>query len=143
MYFYFYLNGRRPATNELIWISDSEKPKFISGEKLSIKRLYELFRGSRSYGVVTVQFLATLNLFLAGENNISKNTLTEIYRNLSLQALSKKDGNVDLNFDAITELVTKINIRLRNSIFLNRHNAQKSKCEKKNKMKNSTFSKMI
>ena len=66
MDFFFYLNGRMPATNGLIWIPDGGKPDVISGLKLSIKCLYELFIGT----VVTVQFLAALNLFLSGKNNI-------------------------------------------------------------------------
>ena len=70
MDFFFYLNGRMPATSELIWIPDGGKPDVISGLKLSIKCLYELFIGTRSHGVVTVQFSAALNLFLSGKNNI-------------------------------------------------------------------------
>lgn len=52
-----YLNGRFPYNNDLLWAPDGDKPDFILGGKISIKRLYELFRGIRSHGLVLIQFL--------------------------------------------------------------------------------------
>lgn len=69
-----------------------------------------------SYGLI----LVVLNLFLSGKSYISNNALTEIYRNLSSQGLSKKDPNVEINFDAITELVPELSMRLKNTIVSNR-----------------------
>ena len=41
MDFFFDLNGRLSTTNGLIWITAGGKCDFISGKKLSIKRLCE------------------------------------------------------------------------------------------------------
>ena len=46
--------------------------------------------------------------------------LSEIYRSLSLQALSEKETRGDVEFNEITKLVTEINIRLQNSFFVNK-----------------------
>ena len=49
-----------------------------------------LFRGIRYKRLVSIQFLAALDKVLAGQGETSKNALTDLYKNLSLQALSKK-----------------------------------------------------
>ena len=56
MDFLFYMNGRFPATNGLIWVPEADIPKFISGEKLFLKCLYELFRRATSHGLVSRKF---------------------------------------------------------------------------------------
>ena len=68
---FYYLNGRFPYTNGLLWVPNDDKPNIISGEKLSLKRLYKLFCGTHPHGLVSMQFLATLNLFLGGKEVIS------------------------------------------------------------------------
>ena len=62
---FYYLNGRFPYTNGLLWVPNGDKPDIISGEKLSLKRLYKLLCGTRSH------VLAMLNLFLGGKEVIS------------------------------------------------------------------------
>ena len=52
-----YLNGRFPYNNDLLWVTDGDKPDFILGGKISIKRLCELFRGMRPHGLILIQFL--------------------------------------------------------------------------------------
>ena len=64
-----------------------------SGEKLSLKCLYEFFGGTRSHGLVNVQFLAVLKLFLSRKAQILKNILSQLYKNLSFKVLNKKDSN--------------------------------------------------
>ena len=44
---FYYLNGRFPYTNSLLWVPNGDKPDIISGEKLSLKRLYKLLCGTR------------------------------------------------------------------------------------------------
>ena len=99
-----------------------------------MKRLYELFLGTRSHGLVSIQFLAALNLSLGRKEQISKDALTKIYHNLSLQALCKKE-NVEVNFEKVMDLATEINLRLKNLILANKSNAQKLKFENKKKEK--------
>ena len=44
----------------------------VKGKKLSIKKLYEKFRGSNSHGVVSLPFLCVLNVFLNGKKRLPK-----------------------------------------------------------------------
>ena len=114
---FYYLNGRFPHANGLLWVPDSDKPNFISREKICSKTLYELFRGTHSHGLVLIQLLALINLFLGGKEKILKNALAEVYHNLSLKALSVKEIGITLEFKKITEQMTEINLRLQNLIF--------------------------
>ena len=66
----YYLNGGILVTNGLLWIPNGDKPDFISGEKISIQKLYELFRGTCPHGRVTIQFLSALNLFFGRKEEI-------------------------------------------------------------------------
>ena len=80
---FYYLNRRLPLTNCLLPIPDGEIPN--GSEKISIKTLYEMFKETKSHGLVSVQFLSTLNLFFGGDVQSSKDTLTELCKNLSLR----------------------------------------------------------
>ena len=78
------MNEGLPARNRLIWVPEGHIPEFISGEKLSLKRLYKFYRGAISHGLVSVLFFAALNLFVDGKTQISKNAFSEQYKLLSL-----------------------------------------------------------
>ena len=67
-----------------------------------------------------LQFVSALNLFLGGKEEISKNALTEVYQNLLLQSLSEKETRIELEFDAIENLMTEVNLRFQNVIFSNK-----------------------
>ena len=43
-------------------------------------------------------FLAVLNIHLRREKIITKNAMSELYHNLSMQALSKSNGKIFINF---------------------------------------------
>lgn len=94
-----YLNGRLPYTNVHLFVLDGGKPSFISGHKISLKRLYELFRGTKLHGLVSMQFLATLNSFLRRKEEISKHGLTELYYNLSIQVLAEDELSFETKFE--------------------------------------------
>ena len=66
--------------------------------------LYENFNSTDAHGLVCVQFLAALNLFLGSDKIISKNAMSEFFHNLSMQALNEMDNRVKLKFDAISDL---------------------------------------
>lgn len=61
----------RLLVNGLIWVPDADTTDFISDEKLSVKRLYKLFRVTTFHGIVSIQFLSALNLFLSGKTKVS------------------------------------------------------------------------
>ena len=60
------------------------------------------------HGLVSVQFLAALNVFMGGDKTISKNAMSEFLNNLSMQALSRDDDRIEIRFEAITVLNTSL-----------------------------------
>ena len=72
--------------------------------------------GSR--GLVSSPFIAAILLFFAGKEKLAKYFLTELYYNLSVEILSKDNDEV-LKIDALTDLCTKVGVRLGNAIFAN------------------------
>ena len=67
-----------------------------------------------------LQFLSVLNLFLGGKREISKNPLTEVCHNLLVQIVNKKEARIELEFDAIENLMAETNLRFQNVIFSNK-----------------------
>ena len=84
-------------------------------QKFRLKKLYEQFRGTLSHGIVAVPFPCTLNVFLSGDPEKSKSTLTELYYNLSLEVLSNECESSAV-FDAIGDLTAEINLNLQKAI---------------------------
>ena len=66
--------------------------------------LYEKSNSTDAHGLVCVQFLAALNVFLGGDKIILKNTVSECSHDLSMQALNEMDNRVKAKFDAINDL---------------------------------------
>ena len=64
-------------TNGLVPLPDGETPP--GAEKISLKKLYELFKDRKSHGLVSLQFLSALNLFFGGSIENSKNTISDLY----------------------------------------------------------------
>ena len=75
-----------------------------------------MFKDTESHGLVSVQFLSTLNLLFGGDVQLSKDTITEVYKNLSLETLS---GKRQVEFDKISELTAHINFKMKYSILAN------------------------
>ena len=69
-----------------------------------------MFKDTESHGLVSVQFLSALNLFFGGDVQLSKDTITELYKNLSLENLS---GEHQVEFDKISELTAHINFKMK------------------------------
>ena len=63
--FFYYFNGHLPLTNGLLPVPGGETHP--SAEKISLKRLYELYRGTKSHGLVSLKFLSALNLLFGGD----------------------------------------------------------------------------
>ena len=91
-------------------------PPFVkTGEKISPSVLYEQFRSTDAYGLVSVQFLGTLNIFIRGDKILSKNEMSEFFHNLSMQALSEDDNSVRISFNHIRELCDNLKELLRSN----------------------------
>ena len=78
---FYYYNGRLPLTNGLLSIPDIETPSDY--EKIFLKILYEMFKDTKSHGLVSLQFLLAHKFFFGGDIGLSKDTITELYKNLS------------------------------------------------------------
>ena len=125
-YFYHVLN-RFPGKLDLIIIPKPDTPEFIKTDVIiSPNQLYEKFRGTDAKGLVSVQVLAALNTYLGGDIELSRKTMTEFLHNMLMQALNRENGNILLDFENITNLVTTIIVLLKqqneNSIQINDSN---------------------
>ena len=114
---FYYLNGRFPFTDGHLFVPDGHAPFSIIGDNLNLKELFAKFFMTGSRGLVSSPFIAAILLFFARNEKLTKDFLTELYYNLSVEILSK-DNNV-LKFDALTDLCTKVGVRLGNVIFAN------------------------
>ena len=57
----YYFNRTLPLTNGLLIVSDGETPE--GTEKINLKLLYEMFKDTKSHGLVSIQFLCALGIF--------------------------------------------------------------------------------
>ena len=82
---FYYLNGRFPLTNGLLIFSDAEVPE--GTDKINLKLLYEMFKATNSYGIVSVQFLGALAIFLGVDISVPENaiTITKLNKSLSYE----------------------------------------------------------
>ena len=80
-----------------------------------------MLKDTESHGLVFVQF--SLNLFFSGGIQLSKETITELYKNLSLETLS---GKHQVEFDKISEQTTHINFKMKHSILANIDDQEKA-----------------
>ena len=110
---FYYLNGRLSLTNGLLPVLDGETPPDV--KKISLKRLYEFFKDTKSHRLLSQKFLSALNLFFWGSIENSRNTINELYQNLAFQTLS---GAREIQFEWISDLVLHITYRLQHSILL-------------------------
>ena len=99
-------NGRLP-------VPDGETPP--GAGKTSLKKLYELFEDTKSHGLVSLQFLSALNLFIGGSIENSKNAMSELYHNLTNETLS---GAIEIRFEWISNLLSCITYKLHHSALL-------------------------
>ena len=111
---FYTLMGRLPLSNELLVIPDGDAPP---GEnKVNIKQLYELFKNTKSHGLVSLPFLGLIQFYLEKDDRLIKNSLTELYGNLSYMTLS---GARDFQFEAVSDLTAKLSFLLKQATINN------------------------
>ena len=67
---FYHFNYRLALTNGLLVVPDGDTPE--GSKKISLKYLYEMFQGTKSHGLVSLQFLCALDMFLGGNISLSK-----------------------------------------------------------------------
>ena len=86
-------------------------PAFIqTDEAISPNELFEKFRATDARGLVSIQALAALSLFLGGDANVDVATkaMTEFLCNMSHQALNRENDKILLEFDKLSELKNEL-----------------------------------
>ena len=111
---FYHFNDRLPLTNGFLIVPDGKT--YEAAEKISLKDLYEMLQGTKSHGLVSLQFLCVLDIFFRGDAILSKNALTELYYNLSYETLS---GGRNFNFEAIFDLVADMSFQIKKLTLLN------------------------
>ena len=76
-----------------------------------------MFKDTKFHGIVSLQFLSALNIFFGRDVILSKELITELYKNLSLETLSGQQK--------ISDLTAHISFKIKHSIL--------SKLEEKDK----------
>ena len=76
-----------------------------------------MFKDTSSHGLVSLQFLCALGIFLRIDKYIPKSAITELYKNLSYETLSSAR---DLYFQAVSDLILEVNFQIKRSTLLNR-----------------------
>ena len=92
--------GRLLASNGLLVVPDGDTSE--NSSKVSMKSLFDLFKNTKSHGLVSLSFLGLLLHFFESEKDLYliKNATTELYKNLSYMTFS---GARNLEFEAVSE----------------------------------------
>ena len=75
-----------------------------------------MLKDTKSHGLVSLQFLSTLNIFFGGDVSLSKDTITKLHKNLSLETLT---GKQNIEFEKVSDLTAHINFKMKHSILSN------------------------
>ena len=112
---FFFKTGRFPVSENLAIVPMGVMPSFVkTNEVISPFDLYEKF--NFMHGLVSTQFLAAFNIFIAGNKTISRNAVSEFFPNLSMQAWNRDDDRIDIKFDPIEEWNKSIKKLLKNDV---------------------------
>ena len=112
----YHNNGRLSVTNGLFIFPDGEVPE--GEEKINLKNLFEMFRYTKSHGLVSLQFLGVLSIFFGAGTTDSKNAITELH-NMQLSYATLSGAN-DFNFDSVFDLIDSLSFSIKKIILANR-----------------------
>ena len=106
---YYYSFGRFLGSNDFINVPYITKPNFLRTDSdLSPATLHQKFASSDVAGVISFHALCALNIYLGGNKNISAVAYGEFLRNMTYQALSDENDEINLSFDQSVELAHSI-----------------------------------
>ena len=80
--------------------------------------LYQNFSYGDTRGLVSVHFLAALNIYFGGNRALSKDVMSEFFHNHSMKTLSISNNSIVLKFDAIKKLDKNINDLISSNIHM-------------------------
>ena len=126
---FYHLMGRLPLSNGLLVVPDGDSP--LGENKVNMKNLYELFKNTKSHGLISLPFFGLIRYCFdeSSDHSLIKNALTELYGNLSYITLS---GARDFRFEAVSDLTAKISLLVKRTTLQNK---------KRKKLSSSTLQK--
>ena len=101
----------------IIWYMYQNLKSQASLRQVHPVALYERFRVGKSHALVCTQFICALNIQLGDDDELSQEAMSEFYQNHLMQALSKSNSEILLNFDEISQLVRNIKQQMGNTTF--------------------------
>ena len=122
---FYHKNSRLPLRNGLIIVPDGDVPE--GEEKINFKNLYEMFRSTKSHGLVSMQFLDVLSIFFGVDLTQIKNSITELYKNHSYATLS---GANNFDFDEISDLINALSFSIKRITLANRDRKEEEDLKK-------------
>ena len=111
---FYHHNGRLSFTNGLIIVPDGEVPDGM--EKTNLRNSYQMFKDTKSHGIVYFHFLCWLGTFFGLGPLIRKYALTEFYQNLSYETLSETKIH---EFESVSDLISELNFSIKRSTLAN------------------------
>ena len=115
---FYHRNSRFLGSQNLIIIPTPRIPSFIRADKMiSPTRLFERFQFTDARGLVSIQALAALSVYLEGNENtdVATEALTEFLHDMSHQALNVENDNFLLKFTELHLLMDEL-YRRRSSV---------------------------
>ena len=107
---FFQNEGRFLGTQNLIILPKPEIPNFLrTNNILSTNNFFKKLSSSDARGLVSINALAALNMYLGGMSTVSKNTMSEFLHNMSYQALNIENDEIFIKFNGIAQLINDIN----------------------------------
>ena len=96
--------GRLPAFNRLLVVPDGDASE--NSNKINMKSLYDLFKNTKSHGLVSLPLLGLLLHFFESKKDLCliKNATTEFYENLSYDFKRIKK----IKFKAVSEFIAQL-----------------------------------
>ena len=77
-------------------------------DRVNMKSFYDMFRHTYSHDLVSLPFLEAIHYYFdTTDQHLIKNTLAELYRNLSYITLS---GGRDFGFNNVSDLLARISL---------------------------------
>ena len=112
---FYTMTGRLPLSNSLLVVPDEDAPP---DEKVNMRQLYNLYKNTKSHGLVSLPLLGLLQYYLEeNDQSLIKNAISELYYNLGYEKLSCT-GNFD--FDAVSDLTAILSFLLKHATLGNR-----------------------
>ena len=80
---FYTLTGRLPLSNSLLVVPDGDVPP---DEKVNMRQLYDLYKNTKSHGLVSLPFLGLLQYYLEeNDQSLIKNVISKLYYNIGYE----------------------------------------------------------